>query len=256
MIKEFIKNRKGQKMAVLINMVPEQSGLVFVAHGLGGFKEQPHLEIIAGAFKESGYTVVRFDATNSAGESDGKLEDATLTNYYEDLEDIIVWATKQNFYQEPFALAGHSLGGISVALYAEKYPEKVQALAPISTVVSGVLSEQKTEFLKYGKEWEEKGFREWESKSRPGVIKRLKWSHQIDRRKYDLLPAAHKLTMPVLLMVGDLDETTPLCQQQMLYKKLPAQKELHIIKGGPHSFMDRGHLMEIKKILKEWLNKI
>jgi pimeloyl-ACP methyl ester carboxylesterase len=37
-------------------------------------------------------------------------------------------------------LCGHSLGGISTTLYAQKYPELVKALAPISTVVSGKLS--------------------------------------------------------------------------------------------------------------------
>ena len=42
------------------------------------------------------------------------------------------------WYGEPFVLVGHSLGGISTALFAENYPDKVKALAPISTVVSGI----------------------------------------------------------------------------------------------------------------------
>lgn len=139
MQKVFIKNRKDQKVAVILEEAEAQKGLAFVMHGLGGFKEQAHLEMIADLFKENGYTVVRFDTTNTIGESDGNFEDATVTNYYEDLEDVIKWSEAQSWYKEPFVLIGHSLGGISTALFAENYPEKVKALAPISTVVSGVL---------------------------------------------------------------------------------------------------------------------
>src|SRR6185312_9334618 len=179
MEKLFIQNRKGQKISVLVEHHPNQVGLSFVMHGLSGFKEQPHIQAFADAFKEKGYTVVRFDTTNTFGESDGKYEDATITNYYEDLEDVIMWAESQVWYQEPFILSGHSLGGICSALYAEKYPEKVSALAPISPVVSGKLSLEahvKSD-PNYLKDWQTSGWREEKSEARPGIIKRLPWSH-------------------------------------------------------------------------------
>jgi len=93
--KTFIKNRKDQKIAVLIEKPEHPKGLVFVMHGLSGFKEQPHIEAYANAFFENGYTAIRFDTTNTFGESDGNYEDATTTNYYEDLEDVINWAKSQ-----------------------------------------------------------------------------------------------------------------------------------------------------------------
>ncbi len=251
----LIKNRKNQNIAVLLDEAKNADGLVFIMHGLGGFKEQPHIETFANAFKEKGFTVVRFDATNSIGKSDGNLIDATLTNYYEDLEDVIKWAETQNWYQEPFVLVGHSLGGISTALFAQKYPEKIKALAPISTVVSGLLTEQAPDFLEIADEWKKKGIREWESSSRPGVMKRLKWSHVEDRRKYDLLPNADKLTMPVLLIVGEKDDTTPLGHQKILFNKLPGKKELHVIKGAEHTFKAKEHLEGIEKIFLNWIDK-
>src|SRR3989344_5417332 len=87
-----IKNRKGQKIVVLLEETKKPKGLAFVMHGLSGFKEQPHIATFAQAFKDRGFIVVRFDTTNTYGESGGKYEDATTTNYYEDLEDIIEWA--------------------------------------------------------------------------------------------------------------------------------------------------------------------
>src|SRR3989344_1988273 len=115
MHKHFIKNRKGQKLSVLVEGEEKHGLVAVVMHGLGGWKEQPHIQTFADAFLKNGFTVVRFDTTNTFGESDGKYEDATITSYYEDLEDVISWAGGEPWYLEPFWLAGHSLGGICTA---------------------------------------------------------------------------------------------------------------------------------------------
>ena len=250
-----IKNRKGQKIVVLLEKNANQKGLAFVMHGLSGFKEQPHIETFAKAFKDKGFTVIRFDTTNTFGESDGKYEDATTTNYSEDLEDVIAWAKFQPWYQEPFYLAGHSLGGICIILYVEKHPEEVKGLAPISTVVSGALSAQ-AHGKEYVKQWEKTGWKEEKSESIPGLIKRLKWSHMLDRLKHDVLPEVDKLTMSVLLIVGEKDEGTPLKHQQILFDKLPGKKELHVIKGAPHTFRTPKQLEEIKHIFSNWVDSV
>lgn len=256
MKKLFIKNRKGEKIAVIVEEVPRQKGLVFVMHGTVSNKDRPHLVAIAEAFHDKGYSTIRFDTTNSTGDSEGKMENASVTNYLEDLEDVINWAKSQAWYQEPFMLTGHSLGGICIGLYAEKYPQQIKALAPISTVVSGKLVEETSGFKKDVAEWEKTGVKIWDSSTQPGVIKRLNWSHVEDRRKYDLLPDAKKLTMPVLLIVGELDEVTPLTQQKILLKALPGKKELHIIKGSGHSFTETEQLKELKEIFLKWIEGI
>lgn len=257
MEKLFIKNRKGENISVLIEKKENQKGLAFVMHGLGGFKEQDHVATFAEAFRERYFSVVRFDITNTLGESDGEYEHATITNYYEDLEDVIAWSQGQKWYQEPFALAGHSLGGICISLYAEKYPEKIAALAPISTVVSGKLSleAQKRENPENLETWEKTGWKEELSNSKPGVRKRLPWSHMVDRLKYDILPDASRLTMPVLLITGENDPSTPPDHVQKFFDALPGPKEFHIIQSAPHTFRDKKHLAEIKKLFLNWIDK-
>lgn len=225
-------------------------------HGLSGFKEQPHIQVMADSFKENGFTVVRFDTTNSCGESYGSYEDGTVTNYYEDLIDVINWARDKDWHQEPFCLAGHSLGGIAISLYAQKYPKEVKALAPISTVISGKLSAETKQNKEQWEEWQRTGWKVWESSSKPGTIKRLKWNHMVDKMQYDLLDNADKLTMPVLLVVGSEDEATPPEHQEVLYKKLPGEKEMHIIKGAQHSFRGKETALdELKQILSNWITK-
>lgn len=256
MDKLAIKNRKGQNIVVLVEKTQDAKGLAFVMHGLSGNKEQRHIAVFAQAFKEKGYTVVRFDTTNTYGESDGKYEDATFTNYYEDLEDVITWAKKQNWYQEPFCLAGHSFGGMAVIFYAEKYPNEIKALAPISSTISGKLSESSVKYKKIIADWKRTGWKEEKSDKVSGGVKRLTCSHMVDRLQYDMLPNAHELTMPVLIIVGEKDDGTPPEHQQMLYEKLPGKKEIHIIKDAHHTFVAPNHLKEIKQIFLKWIDQL
>jgi len=251
-----IKNRKNQKIAIEINILENQKGIAFIMHGLGGKKDTIHIKTFSDAFLESGYSTIKFDTTNAYGESEGNYENATTTNYYEDLEDVINWTKTQEWYQEPFCLAGHSLGGISTALYAEEYPEKVKALAPISTVISGQLNNEAIP-PKDLKERERSGWKITRSSSNPNIIKKLKWHpFKEDLFKYDLLEQIDKLTMPVLLIVGDQDNATPQKHQEILFNKLPEPKEIHIIKDAPHTFIDPEHLNEIKTIFKNWIKTL
>ncbi len=254
-MKTEIKNRKGQKVVVLVELANNPKGLAFVMHGLGGFKEQAHIQTFADAFKEKDYSVVRFDTTNAYGESGGNYENATVTNYYEDLEDVIAWAKKQDWYHEPFCLAGHSLGGFCTSFYAENNPSEIKALAPISSFISGKFSIE-VRPKEAIENWKKTGWFTKKSETNPKIIKRLPWSHMEDRLKYDLLKDADKLNMPVLFIVGEKDPGTPPKHQKIFYDKLPGKKEIHIIKGAPHTFRDKEHLDEIKKIFLEWINKI
>ncbi len=249
-----IKNSKNQKISIIIDKANNQLGLAFVMHSLGGFKEQPHIQAFARAFKNNCYTVLRFDTTNSFGQSDGEFPDATVTNYYEDLEDVIAWSKTQAFYQEPFVLCGHSLGAICVALYAENYPAQIKALAPISTVVSGELS-MRIEAKKDIDNWRRTGWKTTVGYS-SGKIKKLKWSHMEDRLKYDLLRKVNRLTMPVLLLAGENDSSTPLKHQQILFNKLPGKKALYAIKGAPHTFREKEHIQKVEAIISRWIKSI
>lgn len=252
-MKQFIKNRKNQNIAVLIEKRKNSKGLVVIEHGNSGNKEQQHIDVFANAFKNNNYDVLRFDATNSFGESDGNYIDATLTSFYQDLEDVIFWAKKQDFYKEPFALCGHSLGGISILLYAKNYPQEIKFLAPISSVVSGELLMEKFCSQEELQKWKEDGAREYLSGR--GFIKRLKYGFVEDILNYNILDYVDKIIMPVLLIVGENDPSTPLEHQKLLFDKLPGEKELQIIKNAPHTFEEPNHLNEVYNILDKWIKK-
>lgn len=250
-MKTFIRNRDNNEICVVVeNETTSPHKLAFVMHGLSGRKEELHIRGMAEVLMNNGYTVVTWDAIHTFGESKGGLyEDATITNYYADLEDVITWASGQAWYEEPFVLVGHSLGGISTSLYAEKYPEKIKALAPISTAVNGELRMQsKADMID---EWKRTGLLTINRSS--GGTKTLKWSHMEDGMQYDITQDAQKLTMPVLLVVGSEDTSTWPEHQQVFYDSLTTDKELHIVQGAEHTYSRPHERDELNQILNTWL---
>lgn len=259
MEKFLIKNRKGLNITGNILTPKNPKGLSFVLHGLGGFKEQPHIKLLADTLAENNYTVVNFDATNSIGESGGKYESATMQNHYEDLVDVINWSKTQDWYKELFVLVGHSLGGFAVVKYAEEYPKEVKAVFSYAAAFSGedtfkAFDQFNPEELK---KWKESGWKTRISNSKPGMELRLPWSHMEERLKHNLKPNAGNINMPILFIVGENDTSCPPDQQKNFYNLLPifTDKEFHIIKNAPHTFRESEHLNQLKEIFNSWLKK-
>ncbi len=256
MQKLFIKNRHDQKIAVAVNETPEAKGLVFIEHGLGGFKEQPHIQAVAETFYQNGFTTVLFDTTNSIGESDGSYEHATLQNSYEDLQDVIFWAKNQTWYKEPFALSGFSMGGYSVVQFAEDNPLIVNNVIAFAPVVSGELDKsiQNPSELEA---WEKVGWKNVISNSKPGLTLRLPWSHMEERLRHNLLTKANQLTMSVIIIVGSDDNFCPVEHQRILFNAIPSKtKKLAIVQGAPHSFRKEEDIKQLCLELNKWLKSL
>jgi alpha-beta hydrolase superfamily lysophospholipase len=248
-----IENRKGLKIAVLIEEVKNQKGLVFLMHGFGSFKEHKLLEKTARIFNEEGFTAIRFDATSSIGESEGDIEDGTMTGYLEDLEDVIEWAKLQKWYKEPFSLVGHSLGGYCVVAYGAANQNKVNNLILFNSVISGKLFQETEEIKPILKEWKENGVREWESLSSPGVKKRQKYIFIEDGLNHDLLKIVDKIKCPVLMIAGEEDKIVPVEYQKMLFDKINSKKQFYIVEDGNHDLKDKEDSQELFEVINNWI---
>jgi len=253
----FINNRYGLKIAIVVERPWFPRGTALFMHGLGATKEQKHITACSRAFRAHRYITVRFDATNSFGESGGDFQNATLTSYFEDLEDVTVWVRQQAWFCEPFILAGHSLGGMCAAQYAECNPEQVAALVPLSAPVSGSLLLNAVE-KRYPEEvriWRETGkvvFNE----NMPSYMKLLLPDNVASFLSYDLLPKAPALSMPTLFIVGENDWLTPPSSVQKLYEGVSGKKEIHVISGAPHTFREQAHIRQITDIMTVWIRTL
>lgn len=253
-----IKNRKGLEIVGIVSEPENPQALAFVLHGLGGFKEQDHLMVLVEVLLKNNYIVVNFDATNSIGESGGKYEDARAQLHYEDLVDVISWAKTQNWYREPFVLAGHSLGGYAVGQYAEDYPQEVKGAFPYASLIAGELWYKAYEkFIPEDLEkWKETGWYERKSVSKPDLGLKRPYALMEESFKHDLRLGAAKLTMPVLFVVGENDQSCPPESQKALHDLVPGPKEIHVIPGAPHTFREKEHLNMSAEIFENWLKKL
>ena len=229
MEKVALQNRRKQNIVgVLEKPKGKIKGTAIVQHGWGVNKEEPVVRSIKQGVLDAGLQVFIFDATNTFGESDGTFEKSTLRLHWEDLEDVVKWVQQQEWFQKPLALAGHSKGGYSVVRYTEEYPEEVDLLLPVAPVVSGKLS-----FEAYEKK-NPNGLEKWKkdgyitSRRAPDV---KKWWFQMEERlQHDLLPSAHKVTVPTLFVVGSKDTTCPFDHVQILCNEIKSQDITHCMK--------------------------
>lgn len=244
----IIKNRKNQDIFVRVEISKNSKDLIFIVHGLGGSRKECHIKTFASSFKEKGFTVISFDCTNSLGESEGNYENATTSNYYNDLEDVTNWAKNQDWYIEPFWLCGHSLGGLNVVRYAKENPDKIKAIIPASPTINAEILEIKLKpRLKKidGTIW----YTYISSKTKKE--ENLKWYPFIeDLRKYSLVDFLEKLKIPILILVGKKEYyCKPLKDISEEFKL-----EFKIIKNAQHVYKGDEQFKEIKGFIQEFID--
>ncbi len=251
-MKHFIKNRKDQDISIIIEKAENPKGLAFILHGSGGVKEREPMSTFARCFLNNNYNVVRFDASNTFGESHGVFDDLTFDSFYEDLIDVIEWSKKQDFYFEPFIINGYSLGGMCSLYFTQNNPNLINSLILISTVIDGnkLLEKYSQEELDH---WKKTGIKTWISKH--GYKKNLKYSYIKSIKNIDILSRIKKIKIPVMMISGDIDDTTPFKHQKMLFNALSTKKDMKVMNGVGHSF-DSSHSDIIYNALNKWMKII
>ena len=258
-LRHIIINRHGLSIVIEVAVQAGQAkGLAFIHHGVSGYKEQQQIQKICDVFYQNDYHVVTFDGTHSFGESGGSLINFTATTHIEDLEDVIQWTASQAFYVEPFVLAGTSMGGFSSMMYAIRQPDKVKALAPISTATAGkhlAASYQEKDPVEFAT-WQKNGSIPKSHRYNPAIKGDLSWRFLEDFSQYDIFDHLDRIKVPMLLVVGEHDRTVRIEQQKELYEALTMQKELHIIPGSGHTFIEPHELNVLGRHLDLWIKKI
>lgn len=249
-----VQNRYGLNIVVSTDIIDHSRGIAFVAHGFGGNKEDNNILSLAKTFNDHKYSTIRFDATNSTGQSDGDLVYANPSTYRDDLFDVIMWAKTQKWYQEPFYICGYSLGASSSTIYAKQHSEEVEGLILISPLVAGQL---------HLIDIPQRDIEEWEQilqqlyklySQHADGIHTIRWFPiMLDLMKFDLTQSADKLTMPVLIVVGEKDLLAPLNHQEKLLEAINGNVELAVIEQGDHFFEQGGHLKDLLEKVDGWL---
>ncbi len=213
--KRKIPSTKGNLDAVV--QYPEKSTkrLAILCPGYLDSKDYKHLVGLSGELSKKGYTVVRFNPTGT-WESEGEISDYTTTQYLEDVKNVLDCMLKENAYTHVL-LGGHSRGGQVSLLYAARDARVslVLAIMPSSGPVTG---------------------------------RRREFSHVEDRDKHNVVEEVKKITVPVILIAGELDEVVLPEAVKKIFDNANEPKKFITIPGVGHGY---GHNDEQVKIVDQ-----
>ena len=251
-----LQNTKGLTIVGDVLRHPQQRGVAVVVHGIGAYRSEPLIQALTEAAYEADFTVVRYDATNSFGESGGQLKDMRFGTYADDLAKVLDWVKTQNWGKGPYTLVGHSLGSAASLHYAAAHTTDIAKLVLVSCVVGGHwwLKAHEDAIPDTLKAWRESGVL---PKSHPILKDRsgeVSWAYAEDIQKHDFIKNdAPKVTCPVLMVVGSIDPITPVAAQKDLQQALAGEAKLHVVQGCGHTYKSSAQRQELKDTITAWL---
>ena len=253
----FITTQQNEKIHVLVKKPQTPAkGVLFLMHGLGSASTEKIIQATQKAYADNGWTSVAFDCRHAFGKSSGSLEKARLSTYFEDLNTVIDWAQKQDFFIEPFGLAGHSLGGAAVLKYAEHHSQRVNHLVLIAPVLSGKLWEEACllNIPDFYREWQKNGSFFYQDPLYPDWKGSISYDVLKDTFSYDAFSFTDRLKMPVSIFVGQNDAVSLVSANQQFYDRLHGFKMIRLFKEADHTLRTEQNAVDLGLAVSDFLN--
>ncbi len=240
----FQNSNKQKLVGILYSSDPkEKSPIVIFCHGYRSTKESSKIEPLAKNLVSNKISLFAFDFSGS-GESEGKFEDITITQYIDDLKCVIDYLSK---FTNKIAVIGSSLGGIVTLQEAakDKRVKIIILLSPVSSFPYKGTDEFSSVNLK---KWKEEGYTFTQS-NKFGKLK-INYSFYEDGIKYRDYSVYESIKIPTLIIHGDEDPTVSIKDSKKLVEYLK-NSELIIIKGADHSYTKE---KDFNKMIKDITN--
>ncbi|MGH7167318.1 MAG: alpha/beta fold hydrolase, partial [Nitrospiraceae bacterium] len=129
------RNEKGQRIAVYHDSprksLPPGSPVIIISPGYGETKKE--YITLAYYFASNGFHVLRYDLTNHVGESEGGIEQSTLSSMRQDLSALLSF-TERAWPASPISVVATSLAG-RVALKLLAHDRRVKLLVLLTCIV-------------------------------------------------------------------------------------------------------------------------
>ena len=223
-----LKNSKNQNLIGVLYKPEnrERFPIAIFCHGYRSTKENIKVKPIAENLVRAGAGLFAFDFSGM-GESEGKFEDTTISQYIDDLKCAI---DRISLTTVKISVIGSSLGGL-IALQEAAKDKRIKSLALISPV-SHFPWGNKEEFSDIGK-WKDKGYAFTNSR-RFGKL-RINYSFYEDGLKYGDISKYKQIRIPVLIIHGTKDKAVPI-KDSIAITKLIYNSKLIKIDGADHMY--------------------
>lgn len=211
--------------------------LVILIHGFKGFKEWGFFPWLSEQLCKAGYAVCRFNMSRCGvtgnGDTFDRLDlfaDDTYAIALSDLHAVVDHARSR--YPLPAHLLGFSRGGGVALLGASDIPD-------LRTVVtwSAIGHVNRWDDATVAK-WRAEGFSEvlnTRTKQIMRVSTALLDDYDANRERYDVLAAASRLTVPLLVVHGGSDETVPVAEAREIASRV-TDTALLIVENASHTY--------------------
>lgn len=248
----WIRNSQGESIYLQISGYEHNASkkLAIIQHGLASNMEHPAVQVAKKAFLDRGYVVITFDSRYSLGKSSGEVINVRLSTFENDLQTVLNWVRKQEFYHEPFSLAGHSLGGASVIRYAADNSSLIDSVIAITPVVSGKKWEEScmANMPDFCKKWKEKGIYDYQAEIIPYAVVE-------DAKTYDAFQEAANIKAKVLLIATEDDNIIAPQDIKTFYRHLGIPKTLGEVSEGGHNFTTEQSRRELYDVIEKFLSE-
>jgi len=232
----YLINKKNQKIAYKSSKA-ESPGIIFI-HGLNSDMEGLKAKYISKYAKKNNLSFIRFDCRGH-GKSFGKFEDFTLSDWKEDLINIIDKLTKG-----PQILIGSSMGGWLMSLAAKARPKRIAGLIGLAATTDFGNNLYKNLSLKNKKELKIKGFTKYTSYKFSYTLKK---NFFIDAKKNNILQKPFKFNKPIILIHGLMDDVVNVNIPKKIMKVINSSNiQLILLKKSDHRLSKPTDLTVIK----------
>lgn len=236
------RNSKGQKLVGIMHIPEKKTDKIAIfVHGHRSDKTSRKAIELSKVLLKKEIVFLRIDLSGR-GESDGKFEDTTITQYIDDLKCAIDFV--KNLGYKNIGVIGNSLGGI-VSLQEVSKDKRIKCLVLLSPV-SVFPSKRKNEFLKENvAKWKKQGWIYTHS-HRFGDMK-INYGYYEDGLQYDDLSIYDDIKIPVLVMHGTADESISIDSAKKLVGHLE-NSEFIILEGADHDYTNE---KDFDKVMSE-----
>jgi dienelactone hydrolase len=220
------KNSEGEKLGGLV-YIPNGKGpfpAVVLIHGLTGGIHEIKNRYMCDMLMNNGFVALQFDFYDKPNNlSEPKIENTNVTQQVKTTRLAIDFIESLPYVDKnKIGLTGHSLGGMTIVIYAASKDPRIKALVVQSAV------------------------------SQFGTSETIRQ----DGKKYDVYKEAEKIVCPALIFHGDEDEAVNFRQSEELIKHIKIKdKKLEIIKGADHCYYNKGTLQIATELMIDWFNK-
>jgi hypothetical protein len=243
--KLVFKNSKSQKLVGILYSPDKlkKFPIAILCHGYRSTKNNSNALLFSKNITDEGIGFFAFDFSGR-GESEGKFEDTTISQYIDDLNccfDFISGIANK------ISFIGESLGGF-VALNASINNSKVNSMVLLSPV-SHFPPKTTGEYSDID-EWKKNGHAFTVSK-RAGKLK-INYSFYKDGLKYNNYSRYKKIKIPVLVFNGDKDSSVKIEDSIKLNKYLKNSKLIRL-KGADHNYTTKKDYEKVAKKTADFL---